>query len=105
MHVPMSERQNIYTDSSDIVYRQYQQDNYGTHSVVWQQQMDKSPIKTFRTTHHDRPDPHIPIDYCNDFETHLRPYQLNKDYNRLYTDPECGKWWPFTKQKALHAEN
>ena len=56
--------------------------------------MDNSPVKTFKTTHQDRPDPHVPIDYCNDFKTQLRPYQLLKEYNRLYTDPECGKY-PF----------
>ena len=60
-------------------------------SVVWQQQMEKPFIKTYKQVHNDRPDRFYEIDYTKDFETQFRVLPLVEDYHPHYTDPVYSK--------------
>ena len=43
-------------DPPIVTFRQYIKDTNGTPSVVWQQQMEKAYIKTYKEKHNNRPD-------------------------------------------------
>ena len=86
----MSIRQYVISDPANIAYKQSQSDVNGTPSVVWQQQMEKAYIKTYKMVHNDRPDRYYDIDYTTAFETQFRPLQQIEDYNPHYIDPENG---------------
>ena len=87
----MSVRQYVISDPPIIIFRQYIKDTNGTPSVVWQQQMEKAYIKTYKQVRNDRPDRFYDFDYTKDFETQFRPLPLIEDYNPHYIDPEYGK--------------
>ena len=87
----MSVRQYVISDPPIIKFRQNYKDTNGIPSVVWQQQMEKAYIKTYKVVHNDRPDRYYDRDYTKDFETQFRPLQLIEDYNPQYIDPEYGK--------------
>ena len=87
----MSVRQYVILDPPTINFRHYINVTIGTSSVVWQQQMEKAYIKTYKVVHTDRPDRYNEMDYTKDFETQFRPLQLIDDYNLKYIDPEYGK--------------
>ena len=87
----MSVRQNVISDHPMITFRHNINDTDGTPSDVWQQQIEKAYIKTYKKVHNDRPDRYYDFDYIKDFETHFRPLQLIEDYNPQYIDPEYGK--------------
>ena len=72
----MSVRQYVISDPLMINFRQYSEDTNGTLSVVWQQQMEKAYIKTYKVVHNDRPDRYYDMDYTKDFETHFCLLQL-----------------------------
>ena len=91
IHDYMSVRQNVISDPPIINLRQYVKDTNGTPSVVWQQQMEKAYIKTYKTVHNDRPDRYYDMDYTQNFETQFRPLPLFEDYNPQYIDPDYGK--------------
>ena len=74
-----------------ITFRQSIRDTNGTQSVVWQQQMEKTYIKTYRIVHEDSPDRYQEMDYTKDFRTQFHLLQLIEDYNPQYIDPEYGK--------------
>ena len=74
-----------------VFFRQYIKDTNGFPSVVWQQQMEKAYIKTYKEVRNDRPDRYYDCDYTKAFETQFRPLQLIEDYNPQYFDPEYGK--------------
>ena len=87
----MSVRQYVISDPPTITFRQYIKGTNGTPSVVWQQQMEKAYIKTYKQVHNDCPDRFYEIDYTKDFETPFRPLPLIEDYHPEYTDTEYGK--------------
>ena len=87
----MSVRQYVISDPPIIKFRQHIIDTNGITSVVWQQQMEKAYIKTYKVVHNDRPDRYYEKDYTKDFETQFRPLQLIEDYNPQNIDPEYGK--------------
>ena len=87
----MSVRQYVISDPSMIDFRQYTKDTNGTLSVVWQQQMEKAYIKTYKVVHNDRPDRYYDMDYTEDFEFQFDPLQVIEDYNPQFIDPEYGK--------------
>ena len=87
----MSVRQYVISDPPIIKFRQNINDTNGIPSVVWQQQMEKAYIKTYKVVHNDRPDRYYDRNYTKDFETQFRPLQLIEDYNPQYNDPEYGK--------------
>ena len=87
----MSVRQYVISDPPTINFRHYINVTNGTSSVVWQQQMEKAYIKTYKVIHNDRPDRYNEMDYTKNFETQFRPLQLIDDYNPQYIDPEYGK--------------
>ena len=84
-------RQYVISDPPMITFHQCIKDTNGTPSVVWQQQMEKAYIKTYKEVHNDRPDRYYDFDYTKDFETRFHPSQLIEDYNPQYIDPEYGK--------------
>ena len=69
----MSVRQYVISDPPIITFRQYIKDTNGIPSVVWQQQMEKAYIKTYKEVHNDRPDRYYDFDYTKDFETQFLP--------------------------------
>ena len=87
----MSVRQYVISDPPTIKLRHFVKDTNGTPYVVWQQQMEKSSIKTHKKVHNDRPDRYYEMNYTKDFETQFRPLQSIEDYNPQYIDPEYGK--------------
>ena len=87
----MSVRQYVISDPPIIKFRQHIKDTNGIPSIVWQQQMEKTYIKTYKTAHSDRPDRYYKKDYTKDFETQFRPLQVFEDYNPQYIGPEYGK--------------
>ena len=87
----MSVRQYVISDPPIINYSQKTEDTKGTPSVVWQQQMEKACIRTYKIVHNDRPDRFYEIDYTKDFETQFRPLPVIKNYHPQYPDPEYGK--------------
>ena len=84
----MSVRQYVISDPPMITSRQFIKDTNGILSVVWQQQIEKAYIKTYKEVHNDRPDRYFELDHSKDFETQFRPLQLIEDYNPQYVDPE-----------------
>ena len=52
----MSVRQYVISDPPIINYSQKTEDTKGTPTVVWQQQMEKACIRTYKIVHNDRPD-------------------------------------------------
>ena len=101
----MSIRQYVIPDPANIVYKQYHDDINETPSIVWQQQMEKTYIKTYKLVHNDRPDRYYEEDYTADFQTRFRPLQLNEGYPH-YIDPEYGidPYWDNSlyDQRKLH---
>ena len=91
IHDYMSVRQYVISDPPIITFRHYIKDTTGTPSVVWQQQMEKACIKTYKQVHNDRPDQFYETDYTKDFETQFRPLPLVEDYHPQYIDAEYGK--------------
>ena len=87
----MSVRQYVISDPPIITFRHYIKDTTGTPSVVWQQQMEKAYIKTYKQVYDDRPDRFYETDYTKDFETQFRPLPLAEDYHPQYIDAEYGK--------------
>ena len=87
----MSVRQYVISDPPIIKFRQNINDTNGIPSVVWQKQMEKAYIKTYKVVHNDRPDRYYDRDYAKDFETQFRPLHLIEDYDPQYIDPEYGK--------------
>ena len=87
----MSVRQYVKSGPPIITFRQYRKDTNGTLSVAWQQQMEKTFIKTYKEVHNDRPDRYYDFDCTKDFETQLRPLPLVEDDHPHYIDPEYGK--------------
>ena len=91
IHDSMSVRQYVISDPPIITFRHYIKDTTGTPSVVWQQQMEKAYIKTYKQVYNDRPDRFYETDYTKDFETQFRPLPLVEDYHPQYIDAEYGK--------------
>ena len=87
----MSVRQYVISDPPIIKYSQTIKDTKGIPTVVWQQQMEKACIRTYKIVHNDRPDRFYEIDYTKDFETQFRPLPLIEDYHPHYPDPDYGK--------------
>ena len=87
----MSVRLYVISDPPIFNYSQKIEDTNGTPSVVWQQQMEKADIKTYKQVHNDRPDQFYETDHTRDFETQFRPLPLIEDYHPQYIDPEYGK--------------
>ena len=87
----MSVRQYVISDPPIINLRQYVKDTNDIPSVVWQQQMEKAYIKTYKAVHNDRPDRYYDMDYTENLETQFRPLPLIEDYNPQYIDPDYGK--------------
>ena len=87
----MSVRQYVISDPPIINYIQKIEDTKGIPTVVWQQQMEKACIRTYKIVHNDRPDRFYEIDHTKDFETQFRPLPLIEDYHPQYPDPEYGK--------------
>ena len=87
----MSVRQYVISDPPTIKFSQKIQDTKGIPTVVWQQQMEKAYIRTYKTVNNDRPDRYYEFDYFKNFETQFHPLPLVEDYNLRYTDPEYGK--------------
>ena len=75
----MSVRQYVISDTPIIKFRQNIKDTNGIPSVVWQQQMEKAYIKTYKVVHNDRPDRYYNRDYTKYFKTQFRPSQLSED--------------------------
>ena len=88
IHEYMSVRQYVISDPPIIIYSQKIEDTKGIPTVVWQQQMEKACIRTYKTVHNDRPDRFYGIDHTKDFETQFRPLPVIEDYNPQYLDPE-----------------
>ena len=86
----MSIRQYVLSDPSNTTYKQYYCDINGTASVVWQQQMEKAFIKTYKMVHNDRPDRYYDMDYTAAFDTRFRRLQQIEGYDPHYIDPEYG---------------
>ena len=86
----MSIRQYVISDPPTVTYKQYHDDINETPSIVWQQQMEKAYIKTYKLVHNDRPDRYYEKDYTADYQTRFRPLQLIEGYNPHYIDPEYG---------------
>ena len=84
----MSVRKYAISDPPMTNFRQYIKDTNGTPSSVWQQQLEKACIKTFKIVHNVRQDRYYEMDYTKDFETQFRPLQLIEDYNPQDIDPE-----------------
>ena len=91
MHEYMSVRQYVISDLPIITFQQYIKDTNGIPSVVWQQQMEKAYIKTYKVVHNDRADRYYEKDYSEVFEFQFRPLLLIEDYNPQYIDPDYGK--------------
>ena len=91
IHDYMSVRQYVISDPPIIKYSQTIKDTKGIPTVVWQQQMEKACIRTYKIVHNDRPDRFYEIDYTKDFETQFRPLPLIEDYHPHYPDPDYGK--------------
>ena len=87
----MSVRQYVISDPPIINYSQKTEDTKGSPTVVWQQQMEKACIRTYKIVHNDRSDRFYEIDYTKDFETQFRPLPLIVDYHPQYPDPEKDK--------------
>ena len=70
----------------------------GYPSVVWQQQMEKAIIITYKNTHlFQKLIPFWDPDYTTTFTTRFRFIPLVDDYNPTYTDPDYGRdpyWYP-----------
>ena len=77
--------------SPRIKFRQHIKDINSIPSIVWQQQMEKAYIKTYKIAHIDRPKRYYGKDYTKDFETQFRLLQVIGDYNPQNFDPEYGK--------------
>ena len=86
----MSIRQYVISDPSNVTYKQYYSDVNGTPSVVWQQQMEKAYIKTYKMVHNNCPDRYYDMDYTAAFETRFRLLQQIEGYDPHYIDPEYG---------------
>ena len=86
----MSVRQYVISDPPIINLRKYVKDTNGIPSVVWQQQMEKGYIKTYKAVHIDRPRRYYDMDYTKNIETQFRPLPLLEDYNPQYIDPDYG---------------
>ena len=84
----MTVRQYVISEPLIIKFSQSIKDTNGTPTVVWQQQMEKAYISTYKVVHNDRPDRYYAMDYTNDFETQFRPLQTVEDYNPQNVDPE-----------------
>ena len=65
----MSIEQYVISGPSNVIYKQFYCDINGTPSVVWQQQMEKIYIKTYKLVQNDSPDRYYEMDYTADFET------------------------------------
>ena len=65
----MSVRQYVISDPPILNFRQYVKDTNGIPSVVWQQQMEKAYIKTYKAVYNDLPDQYYDMDYTKNFET------------------------------------
>ena len=83
-------RQNVISDPSNVTYKQYYSDITRKPSVVWQQQMGKAYIKTYKAFRNDRPDRYYDMDYTTAFETRFRPLQQIEVYDPHYIDTEYG---------------
>ena len=81
IHDYMSVRQYVISDPPIINYSQRIEDTKGILTVVWQQQMEKVCIRTYKKVHNDRPDQFYEIDHTKDFETQFRPLPLIEDYH------------------------
>ena len=91
IHDYMSVRQYVISDPPIINYSQRIEDTKGIPTVVWQQQIEKACIRTYKIVHNDRPDRFYEIDHTKDFETQFRPLPVIEDYHPQYHDPEYGK--------------
>ena len=83
-------RQYVISDPPNVTYKQHYSDITGKPSVVWQQQMEKAYIKTYKAVRNDRPDRYYDMDYTTTFETRFRPLQQVEGYDPHYIDPEYG---------------
>ena len=86
----MTIRQYVISDPAIIIYKQSHYETTGTPSVVWQQQMEKAYIKTYKLVQNDRPDQYYERDYTADFGTQFRTLPLIEGYNPHCIDPEYG---------------
>ena len=100
----MSVRQYVISDPPIINYSQKIEDTKGIPTVVWQQQMEKSCIRTYKLVHNDRPDRFYGNDHTKDFETQFRPLPLIEDYHPQYPDPEYGKY-PYWDDELYDRQN
>ena len=69
-----------------INLRHYIQDTNGIPSAVWQQQTEKTYIKTYKIVENDRPDRYYEM-YTKVFETQFSFLQLFEDYNQSIQGP------------------
>ena len=83
-------RYGSISDPSNVTYKQFYSDTNGTLSVVWQQQMEKAYIKTYKLVQNDGADRYYEIDYTADFESQFRPLHLIEGYNPQYIDADYG---------------
>ena len=100
----MSIRQYVISDPPIINYSQRIEDTKGIPTVVWQQQMEKTCIRTYKIVHNDRPDRFYEIDHTKDFESRFRPLPLIEDYHPQYPDPEYGKY-PYWDDELYGRQN
>ena len=70
----MPVRQYVISYPPIVNIRQYVKDTNCIQSVVWQQQIEKAYIKTYKAVHNDRPDQYYDMDYTKNFTTQFRPY-------------------------------
>ena len=89
IHDYMSVRQYVISDPPKFNYSQRIEDTEGIPTIVWQQQMEKACIRTYKRVH--SPDRFYEIDPSKDFETQFRPLPLMEDYHSQYPDPGYGR--------------
>ena len=83
----MSVRQYVISDPATIKYNQTIRDRSGTPTFLWQQQIEKSRIRTYKIVSNFRPDRHYELDYTKDYETQFRPLQMIEEYNPQFWTP------------------
>ena len=70
----MSVRQYVISDPPTIKFRQFIRDTNKIPSVVWQQQMEKAYITTYKTVHNGRPDRYYEMDCAKDLKLNFALY-------------------------------
>ena len=85
-------RQFIISDPPTTLYKEFQIQNIGIPSIVWQQQMENACIKAYNETNIDQRDPiYWENDLTTHFQTTFRPISLVECYDPYYEDPQFGR--------------